>query len=235
MPMTVCLVVPLYNEGEAVFDLIEHIDSISGIHKAVLVDASTDFESVRAFERAQISKKGLQKYSFVRLQTAGRAVQMNAGAELSAEDILLFLHCDTRLPERSCELINDQISAGYEWGRFDVCMDDSGWPFRLIAAMINIRSRMRHLATGDQAIFIRRELFAAAGCFEEIPLMEDIALSRKLRHSPAALIKVPVLTSARRWRKRGIGRTIVLMWLIRMAYWLGVDPNRLARWYGHAR
>jgi rSAM/selenodomain-associated transferase 2 len=164
----------------------------------------------------------------------GRAVQMNAGAAVARGDVLLFLHADTRLPEDADRLVLDGLSrSGKIWGRFDVRFDRGG--FGLIAFMMNWRSRLTGIATGDQALFVTRAAFESAGGFPAIALMEDVALSVRLKRCGRPLaLRVRVTTSARRWRKHGVLRTIFLMWKLRLAFSLGADPAKLARAYGYA-
>ncbi len=165
----------------------------------------------------------------------GRAAQMNAGASIARGDVLLFLHADTKLPANADALIRDGLArSGHVWGRFDLRFDQHGI-MPLIAVMMNLRSRLTGIATGDQAIFVTRAAFDAIGGFPAQPLMEDIAFSARIRHiSRPVYICARVTTSARRWRKQGILRTVFLMWRLRLAYFLGADPARLARQYGYA-
>jgi rSAM/selenodomain-associated transferase 2 len=161
----------------------------------------------------------------------GRGAQMNAGAAASGGDVLLFLHADTRLPRDADALIRDGLlRSGCTWGRFDVCIAGAHPLLPVIAAMMNLRSRMTGIATGDQAIFISRAAFGAG--FPEIALMEDIAMAKRLKRTGRPLcISSPVVTSGRRWEKHGVMKTIVLMWCLRLAYFLGANPARLARSY----
>jgi rSAM/selenodomain-associated transferase 2 len=162
----------------------------------------------------------------------GRAVQMNAGAAAAAGDALLFLHADTRLPGDADRLVLDGLTHR-AWGRFDVRFDDGGW-LRLVAIMMNTRSRLTGICTGDQALFVRRDAFEAIGGFPSIALMEDIAASARLKRVSRPLcVHDRVTTSGRKWRKHGILRTILLMWRLRLAYFFGTDPVRLAREYGY--
>jgi rSAM/selenodomain-associated transferase 2 len=167
----------------------------------------------------------------------GRSTQQNGGARAASGDTLLFLHVDTRLPEHADALIEQALSPGQNaWGRFDVTLDagsSDGHPMlNVIAAMMNFRSRTTGIATGDQCIFVRKSVFFRAGTFPQIPLMEDVALSRALKKiSAPACLREHVRTSARRWQERGVWRTIMLMWWLRFAYWIGVPPARLAAWY----
>jgi rSAM/selenodomain-associated transferase 2 len=165
----------------------------------------------------------------------GRAAQMNAGAAVARGDVLVFLHADTKLPANADVLIRDSLAhSSRVWGRFDVRFDQDGI-MPLIAVMMNLRSRLSGIATGDQAIFVTRAAFDAIGGFPAQPLMEDIAFSARIRRiSRPAYIRARVTTSARRWQKHGILRTVFLMWRLRMAYFLGADPANLARQYGYA-
>lgn len=166
----------------------------------------------------------------------GRAHQMNAGAACSDADVLLFLHADTRLPANALALVRDGLTAsGRVWGRFDVAIAGTHALLPLIAGLMNLRSRLTGIATGDQAIFVTREAFRHVGGFPAIALMEDIALSRLLKRlSPPLALRARVRTSGRRWERNGVVRTIVLMWRLRLAYYLGADPATLARHYGYA-
>jgi rSAM/selenodomain-associated transferase 2 len=170
----------------------------------------------------------------------GRAAQMNAGARCDAAagaGVLLFLHADTRLPGDADRIVLRALADGDRcWGRFDVRLDAPGWPLRLIETMMNWRSRLTGIATGDQAIFVTSAAFDRLGGFAPLPLMEDIDFSRRARRlsAPAAL-RERVTTSARRWQRNGVWRTVLLMWRLRAAYFLGADPARLARRYRDAR
>lgn len=163
----------------------------------------------------------------------GRARQMNAGAAAATGEILCFLHADTRLPENADGLIIGGLArARRSWGRFDVDIEGSHPMLKIIARMMNWRSRLTGIATGDQAIFVTRSLFEAAGRFPEIPLMEDIALSRRLKvYGRPLCIAHRLATSGRRWEQHGLWRTMLLMWRLRLAYWLGADPAKLAARY----
>jgi rSAM/selenodomain-associated transferase 2 len=163
----------------------------------------------------------------------GRASQMNAGAARARGEILLFLHADSRPPEAVDGLIIDGLKrAGRSWGRFDVSIDGGHPLLRAVERLMNWRSRLTGIATGDQGIFVTRTLFTAAGGFPNIPLMEDIELSTRLkRFGPPLCLRHRIVTSGRRWEKRGVLRTILLMWGLRLAYRLGADPGKLALRY----
>ncbi len=163
----------------------------------------------------------------------GRAIQMNAGAAVASGSVLLFLHADTQLPVGALEVIDRVIAQGASWGRFDVTIEGRSPWLKLVSTMMNWRSRLSGIATGDQAMFVTRAAFHAVGGFPQIALMEDIALSTLLKkQAPAACLSPRVVTSGRRWEQQGVWRTIVLMWRLRLAYFLGADPNQLARHYG---
>jgi rSAM/selenodomain-associated transferase 2 len=163
----------------------------------------------------------------------GRASQMNAGAAAARGEALVFLHADTRLPPNADAMVTEALTcSGRAWGRFDVQFNGGRLP--LIARMMNLRSRLSGIATGDQAMFVRRDAFERAGGFPPIALMEDIALSTRLKRlSPPLCLPARVTTSPRRWLENGVTRTVLLMWRLRLAYVLGIHPDTLARAYHH--
>jgi rSAM/selenodomain-associated transferase 2 len=166
----------------------------------------------------------------------GRAAQMNAGAGAAHGDVLLFLHADTQLPADADRLIVAGLAqAGRGWGRFDVRIAGQHPLLPLIAVLMNLRSRLTGIATGDQAIFVDKAAFAAVGGYPEIALMEDIVLSRRLkRRSRPLCLAARALTSGRRWEKHGVVRTVLTMWRLRLAFFFGAAPEKLAARYGYA-
>ena len=165
----------------------------------------------------------------------GRGAAMNAGAALGTGDALLFLHADTTLPDGADRLI-DAALARHAWGRFDLRIAGRHPLLAVIARMINWRSRLTGVATGDQAIFVSRKAFKAVGGFPDLPLMEDIAISRRLKRLCRPFcIATPAITSGRRWEQSGVIRTILLMWRLRLSYYLGVEPALLAELYDAPR
>ena len=165
----------------------------------------------------------------------GRGAPMNAGAALGTGDALLFLHADTTLPDNADRLIEAAL-ARRAWGRFDLRIAGRHPLFAVIARMINWRSRLTGIATGDQAIFVSRKAFEAVGGFPDLPLMEDIAISRRLKRlCRPYCIAAPAVTSGRRWEHNGVIRTILLMWRLRLSYYLGVEPALLAELYDAPR
>ena len=224
MDARLSIVVPVLNEAERIAATLEGLAPLRQRgHEVIVVDgASEDASAALAAPRCD------------RLLEAprGRALQLNAGARAASGDALVFLHADTRLPAHADELIAAAL-AEHLWGRFDVEIEGGHRALALVAAAMNLRSRLTGIATGDQAMFVRREHFPG---FPEIPLMEDVALSRLLRkRGRPACLKSRVRTSARRWESRGVLRTVLLMWRLRALYALGVAPERLARLYGDAR
>ena len=167
----------------------------------------------------------------------GRARQMNAGARASHGDAIAFVHADTIVPPTFAadiaSALSDSAAVG---GRFDVELDDRAIPYRIIGAMISLRSRLSRTGTGDQAIFVRRAIFDRLGGFPELELCEDLEFSRRMKRAGrVACLRARVTTSARRWNRDGVVRTVVRMWLIRAMYLLGVPPARLKRMYSDTR
>jgi len=192
-------------------------------HELIIIDGGSDDDS---FEIAQ-------RYADRTIQcNRGRAIQMNAGARQTDADILLFLHADTQLPVNAIEAVTRTINEGHYWGRFNVRLADDHFLFRIIERLMNLRSCITGVATGDQVMFVRREIFETVGGYPRQPLMEDIELSKRLRGLgwPACL-RQKVIISSRRWRKFGIVRIVLLMWRLRLAYFLGVSAERLAEQY----
>lgn len=227
---SVAVVVPLWREPSlaALDDLLRDNDPDELILVTVEDDAVTGsaLDAWCATDRARAVP--------VRWLTAarGRAAQMNRGAHAACADVLLFLHADTRLPAGALARVRETIVRGRVWGRFDVRLSGDGAAFRVIERMMNWRSAVTGIATGDQAMFVRRDVFRVIGGFPRLALMEDVALSTRLKwiERPARL-HGPAVTSHRRWARQGVARTVLTMWVLRAAYALGVSPGRLARWY----
>ncbi len=234
----ISVVVPLYNEGDAVLRVVAHLRQVAGVAEVVLVDSSDQPQSlatlVQLQQQLQMDNDPLCRV--LKCHVRGRALQMNAGAEQCRGATLLFLHCDTRLPATAAQGIARRLAQGHVWGWFNLRLDARGSAYRLLERMINLRSRCCRIATGDQAMFVQRRVFIAQRGFAEIALMEDIELSRRLKRcgQPGA-ISQPVLTSARRWQKNGVVRTVLCMWKLRFLYWLGGNPEGLARRYQNVR
>ena len=167
---------------------------------------------------------------------AGRAKQMNEGARHASSEWLLFLHADTRLEEEAFEALLEALSDEPDWGWFDVRIEGKHPLLRLTAAMMNARAGLTKVATGDQGLFIKKVLFDAVEGFPDMPLMEDVALSKVLRDiAKSTVVRTPLATAGRRWDQGGWFRTVLRMWGLRFAYWAGVGPDRLADYYAHVR
>lgn len=224
--MSLSVIIPALNEAE---HIATTLDSLQPLRRRgaeiIVVDGGSDDGTM------ELARGGADR---VLTAARGRARQMNAGAAAASGEILCFLHADSRLPEGADGLMIDGLARSRRsWGRFDVHIAGRHPLLRVIARMMNWRSRFTGVATGDQGLFVTRSLFEAAGHFPEIALMEDIAFSRQLKIYGAPLcIAHRLTTSGRRWEKHGVWRTMLLMWRLRLAYWLGADPDRLARQYG---
>jgi rSAM/selenodomain-associated transferase 2 len=214
------VVVPVLNEAAGIRAALEALTPLrSRGHEVIAVDGGSS-DGTPELAAALCDR--------VLSAPRGRASQMNAGARAVTGDALLFLHADTRLPPVADELIFSSLRTSV-WGRFDVEIEGRHPLLKVVACAMNLRSRLTGIATGDQAIFVRRGSFPG---FPEIALMEDIALSRILKKiGRPACLRERVVTSGRRWESRGVLRTIVLMWRLRLLYFLGVSPERLARRY----
>ena len=225
--MLVSVIIPTLNEAETIERTLSRVRQARGCEIIVVDGGSDDGTGGRARQYAD------------RLVSAprGRARQMNAGAQEAHGEVMLFLHADTLPPAQFSELIVHALAdPDVVGGRFDVSLDAPGWPFRLIGTLINIRSRLTGIATGDQGIFVRRETFAALGGYPEWDLMEDLELSRQLKRvGKLACLRERVSTSARRWQQHGITRTILLMWSLRLCHFCGISPAWLKAFYADTR
>ncbi|MFD1008250.1 TIGR04283 family arsenosugar biosynthesis glycosyltransferase [Oceanisphaera ostreae] len=220
--MTLSIIMPMLNEAKALPTTLTALQHKACYAELILVDGGSNDHSVAIAKHYGAT---------VLTAPAGRAQQMNMGAEQATGDYLLFLHADTQLPS-NFELLVRSALAQHQWGRFDVAINGQHPMLRVISVMMNLRSRWSGIATGDQALFVRRSAFKAVGGFPEQDLMEDIALSLRLKRlGPPACLRQKVLTSGRRWEQNGVWRTIWLMWWLRFAYWRGECPSKLARRY----
>ncbi len=225
--MQIAVIIPALDEAPHIAAAIASARA-PGVREVIVVDGGSSDDT------AAIARQHAER---VLSAPPGRAVQMNAGAAAAGAEVLVFLHADSRLPRgfdaAVLEALADPSAVG---GRFDVRIVPSTILLRLVGELMNVRSRLTSIATGDQAIFVRRAVFEALGGFEPIPLMEDIALSRALkRRGRFVALRQRVETSSRRWLRRGPWRTIALMWWLRFLYACGVPPERLRQRYADTR
>jgi len=218
--MKLSIVIPTLNEASHIESLLAQLSDENV--ELIVVDGGSDDQTV---QRASVHAKLV--YS-----STGRAVQMNAGAAAASGDWLWFLHADTQLSQPLNAYVDEITQSSSVWGRFNVRLDDARFMFRVIERLMNARSCFTSVATGDQGLFVDRRLFAELGGYPELPLMEDVALSKRLRKvMPVNCSSLSLITSARRWQQRGVLKTILLMWWLRLAYVVGVSPVRLRQWY----
>lgn len=225
----VSIIIPALNEAATLEDTLLPLQSWREAgHELILIDGGSS-DGTTTIARPLVDRL---------LESApGRAQQMNLGVERSSGEVLLFLHADSILPPGSDALILQSLPQGYRWGRFDVRLSGSHWLLRVVERMMNWRSCLSGVATGDQGIFIERTLFERLGGFPLMPLMEDVALSKRLKKEVGrpACIRTPLITSSRRWEQYGIVRTILLMWRLRLAWFLGVPAQCLAEKYRYEK
>lgn len=220
----ISVIIPVWQEAAGIVNALQALEPLrkSG-HEVIVVDGGSD-DGTR--ERAA------RHCDQVLISSRGRAVQMNVGAASARGEVLLFLHADTQLPEGAAGHLAEFFQSSRQWGRFDVRLSGERRLFQMIAWFMNRRSRLTGIATGDQAMFVRRSTFDAFGGFANIPLMEDVEFSGRLKlASRPYCISDPVVTDSRRWQTHGAWRTIWLMWRLRWRYWRGEAPDELAKVY----
>ena len=220
---SISIIIPALNEEQSIKALLQQLQTLrTQGHEVIVVDGGSHDETL------SISKSFADK---VIKSKTGRALQMNNGAMNANKNVLWFLHADTQIPDNAVEKIQQALNEK-DWGRFNIKLSGSNMIFRLIESMINIRSCLTGIATGDQGIFVKKRLFESVGHYSILPLMEDVELSKKLKRlSSPACIKEKLITSSRRWEKKGIISTVLLMWRLRFLYWLGVNATTLAKQY----
>ncbi len=222
--MKLSIIIPVLNESGTIKETLQSLEYLREKgHEVIVVDGGSHDNTMHL--ASDLADRITQSPS-------GRGRQMNLGTASASGDTYLFLHADTRLPPDVDKILASISELEEFWGRFDVCLSGKNWKFRIIEWLINLRSRFSHIATGDQAIFITKSLFQKVNGYPEIPLMEDIAISKRLKKiSSPYCLRQKVVTSSRRWEERGIIRTVFKMWRLRLLYTFGVDPERLAREY----
>ncbi len=229
-PMQISIILPVLNEADHVIQVLHGLcAAFPDESEIIVVDGGSNDETPERVERFQNS---VSQTVILRRSPKGRARQMNAGAQLAQGHWLLFLHADTSVPNNIAKVFSG-LKEEQIWGRFDVQLDARGIMFRVITGMINLRSRLSGIATGDQGIFVRRDVFAALGGFPDQPLMEDIEISKRLKRlaRPVCVRRPKLVTSARKWQKEGVWPTIMLMWRLRAAYAMGAPASELVRRY----
>ena len=221
------IIIPALNEAGCIRDILRQLQALRAQgHEVILVDGGSCDETI-ALAQALVDQ--------LLPAPAGRALQMNVGAKAASGQVFWFLHADTRVPDKAARLIIEALQQAGSWGRFDVRLSGDKLLLRLVERMMNWRSRFTGVASGDQGMFVTRELFERVGGFAELPLMEDIDLSRRLKREQwPVCLRDTLTTSSRRWEQKGVLRTIALMWYLRLAYFLGVSPARLAMRYDQA-
>jgi len=228
-PLQLSVIIPALNEAAAITATLQALQPLRERgHEVIVVDGGS--QDLTADLSRPLADRVIQA-------SVGRATQMRVGAAAAAGSVLWFLHADTIAPQHADRLILETLQHPRTgWGRFDVQLSQTRLLLRCVAWMMNQRSRISGIATGDQGLFVRRRIYDGVGGFPEIPLMEDVALSRALRrHGRPARIRQPLVSSPRRWLAHGVLRTILRMWALRLAYFLGVSPARLAAYYAPHR
>jgi len=223
--MSISIIIPTLNEEIAIESLLQQLQPYRQQgHEVVVVDGGSKDKTIAMAE--SLADKVIQS-------EAGRTTQMNAGAEKGSGDVFWFLHADSIIYENAINNIQFYLNEkNKDWGRFNVKLSGSHFMFRIIERMMNLRSCISGIATGDQGIFVKRTIFEQVGGYPAQPLMEDIELSKKLKKiSPSVCVKNVIITSSRRWEQKGILRTVLLMWRLRFLYWLGVSADKLAGQY----
>jgi len=227
MSVSIAIIVPVFNEERVLPALITQLPQL-GANEWIIVDGGSTDATCRLLDESTVR--------WIR-SDSGRAVQMNAGSKACKSDILLFVHSDTSIGSSHIlaikQVMQDESVVG---GRFDVRLSGAGFALCMIAWFINMRSRLTGISTGDQCQFVRRTVFERMGCFPEQALMEDVEFSKRLKHlGTIACLRRKVVTSSRRWEAHGIMPTVWLMWKLRLLYWLGTSPEKLAHMYRQAR
>ncbi|HET7006302.1 MAG TPA: TIGR04283 family arsenosugar biosynthesis glycosyltransferase [Candidatus Binatia bacterium] len=225
--MKITIIVPVLNEEKSIAATLQALASLQP-YETIVVDGGSQDRT-----RDVAAACGVK----ITVAERGRARQMNRGAQEATGEVLLFLHADTRLPASAFADIDGALSdPRYVGGRFDVALDGSHWMLPVVARLISYRSRVSKIGTGDQALFVRSEVFQRVGGFPDIPLMEDIAFCRALKRlGEIACLRSRVVTSARRWEIDGVWRTIFTMWTLKLLYLAGVSPARLKQYYADTR
>lgn len=225
-PLKISIIIPCLNEADNIGQSLGALQPLrTRGHEIILVDGNSSDNT------ASVAAPLVDQLLY---SSPGRARQMNHGAEYATGDVFCFVHADTLCPENFDQLLSGSLKQSKKmWGRFDIRLSSERWPFRFIEWFINKRSFLSGIASGDQGIFICRNIFKKLSGFADIPIMEDIEMSRRLRKisRPLCISQQPLVTSSRRWEKHGILRTIVLMWLLRLKFFFGAPAQSLSKSY----
>ncbi|MFQ5988601.1 MAG: TIGR04283 family arsenosugar biosynthesis glycosyltransferase [Candidatus Methylomirabilales bacterium] len=226
--MMLSVIIPVLNEASNLERLLPDVMKKCPGAEVIVVDGGSTDETLQVVEQFPFARSVVSP--------RGRARQMNTGAQEAQAEILLFVHADTVLPYGASEAIHDAMTDPRTvGGRFDIHLDNPSLAFQVIAFFMNLRSRLTGISTGDQAIFVRQKIFAEMGGYPNIPLMEDVEFTKRLkRQGRIACLRLPVTASVRKWEQEGVVRTVLLMWTLRLLYFFGMSPSRLHRfYYGH--
>ncbi|MFH0726043.1 MAG: TIGR04283 family arsenosugar biosynthesis glycosyltransferase [Pseudomonadota bacterium] len=227
MPKQISVIIPVFQEAKTIQHTLNHLCHLSSFEKLeiIMVDGETSRSTLRAIPQEAVIKLSGPK---------GRGAQMNYGASIATGNILLFLHADTLLPANAIKTILDAFaSKNIMGGAFDLSIDAKGVFFRVIEAFVHIRTRIIRMPYGDQAIFIKKRCFHQLGGYPDIPIMEDVALIRKIkkRRQKTIIIPSPVKTSARRWKTEGRVYCTLRNWILLVLYSAGVSAEKIAKYY----
>lgn len=218
------IIIPVLNEAKEIESCLQRLELLRQLgHEVIVVDGGSHDDTVSL---------SLPLCDRVVQSGKSRSIQMNAGAAIATGDYFMFLHVDTLLPIEVKNIFLRLQSSGKKWGRFDIKLSGQHYLFRIIEKCMNIRSRLTAIATGDQVLFVEKELFYDINGFPEIALMEDVAISKLLlEHSRPLYLRERVVSSSRRWEQNGIIKTMLKMWMLRLLYFFNFDTNRLAKIY----
>jgi rSAM/selenodomain-associated transferase 2 len=227
MTKQISVIIPVYKEANTIQHTLSDLSGLdfSETLEIIIVDSETDRSSLRA-----ICQEGIIKLSGPK----GRGAQMNLGAAIATGNILLFLHADTLLPDNAIKaILTATESKNIVGGAFNLSIDAKGIPFRIIETSVRIRTRLTRIPYGDQAIFIKKSAFHELGGYPDIPIMEDVALIRKIknRRQKISIIPAPVKTSARRWKMEGVLYCTLRNWVLLLLYYAGISPAKLTKYY----